>query len=153
MNETLAVIILPVTFVVALVHSAVARNPLHLWLAAFALIAFLRELHVQGTEDGVWVALFLLLVWAGLWWSRLVGPLHEGWMLPLLIGTFSIYALSLAISRRMFRDIPGLTFEAELHIPLEEVLENVAHLMLFVTVCAGSWRPILPPRAYSNTDR
>ncbi len=142
-NETAAIIILPVSLVVALFHASVARNPLHLWLAGFSLVAFLRELHFQGTDDGVWVALLVLLVWAGLWWRRLVGPLHEGRMLPLLVGTFSVYALSLAISRRMFRDIPGLTFEPELHIPLEEVLENVAHLMLFVTVCAGSWRPIV----------
>jgi len=56
--------------------------------------------------------------------------------------TMAVYFLSVLISRRVFRHI--LPCEKELHIPLEEVMETMAHLMMLGTsILAWRWGRII----------
>jgi hypothetical protein len=120
-----------------IIRTAVTRNPLHMLLAALTVSFTMREFHFFGTGRGIYVALAIIVVWGVLWRDRIADPLtdwrHTSW----LIATFAVYLLSQIIARRAFRGIPG---EHEIHRPLEECVETIAHLMFIVTALMGSWR-------------
>jgi hypothetical protein len=147
-NELYAVCILGLVFAVLILRCALQRNLLYLLLGGFALAAWLREIHFAWTHQGVYVLLLILIALAW-WWRERLKPLAQtGSFLPWFKGTLVIYLLSVLISRRIFKDLPIMLPDEELmHVPLEEVLENVAHSMLLITALVGSWnRPTAQTR-------
>ena len=55
-----------------------------------------------------------------------------------IVATFTTYALSQLIARRLFRHL-RLPQEADLHIYLEETVETTAHLMMIVVCILALW--------------
>lgn len=136
-NELYAVCILGLVFTLLIARSAWQRSLLYLLLAGFALAAWLREIHFEWTDTGVYVFLLVLIGLAWWWRERLKPMAQAGIFLPWFKGTLAAYFLSVLIARRVFRDL--LPNEELMHVPLEEVMENVAHSMLLVTAVVGSW--------------
>ncbi len=134
LQETLALVITVLAFVGFAIRYYRGRSPVHLILVVLAVVFFCREVHFAGTSSGVYVALVVIGAWA-IHWRRRLKPLMDGGQLRFwLVSTFATYLLSQLIARRVFRFLPH---ESELHIPLEEIVENVAHLMFFVTSFVG----------------
>ena len=130
-HETLALIILGLAVVSYGACGARGRRPIHLILAVFTTALFCREWHFAGSGIGVYVAGVLILGWGYLWRERLRPCWREEPFRWWLTGTLATYLLSVLISRRVFRHL--LPLEKELHVPLEEVTETTAHLMMLVT--------------------
>ncbi len=129
---------------VYIVRSFVTRNPLYILLAVLVTAMTIREIHFEKTpaepyiQKGIYIAAALVGVWGVLWRKRLIGPLagdrrHWSW----LTCTFAMYFISVVVSRRVFRFVPG---ERMMHRVLEEALETVAHAMFMVTCLLGNWR-------------
>ena len=81
----------------------------------------------------------MLAVLGLVWHERVLGflrrqPTVRVW----LVATGGTYVLSQAIARRAFRDV--MPNEAEVYSDMEEMIEVLSHLMLFVTLLVGSWR-------------
>jgi hypothetical protein len=137
LHERLA---MPILFVPLLVFSigAIVRRCSYLGLMAALCIAFFcREWHFKGTSRGVYVALIIIGILAIRYRHdiavRLKGSRLKIWM----IATMVTYALSQIIARRVFRHI--LPSEAIMHVPLEEVVETTAHLLLLITSLIAIW--------------
>ena len=105
-------------------------------MLAVALLC--REIHFAGTHHGIYVALAAISLWAWYWRERLSVPFNRGPLRPLLLSSFAVYIFSQLIARRIFRGI--LPDEARLHIPLEEVAENVGHLVLLATALVSGYQ-------------
>lgn len=136
--ETYAISVLPLALAAFLLKAWRTHRRLYLFMAAFALIALLREWHFAWTGKGVYLML-LALILAAAWQHRvLMSEARDGPFLPWFKGTLVVYFLGVLVARRVFRDI--LPDEQPIHVALEETLENVAHSMLLLTALAGSWK-------------
>lgn len=129
---------------VYILRAFVTRNPLYILLAVLVTAMTIREIHFEKTaaepyiQKGIYIAAGLVAVWGIAWHKRLIGPLtgdrrHWSW----LTCTFAMYFISVVVSRRVFKFVPG---ERMMHRVLEETLETVAHAMFIVTCLLGSWR-------------
>ncbi|HXG28054.1 MAG TPA: hypothetical protein VNJ47_04310 [Nevskiales bacterium] len=136
-NEAFAVGILALTVTLLVLRSAWQRSLLHLLLGGFAAAALLREIHYDWTDRGVYVLLLLLIGLAWGWRERLAPAARSGSFLPWFKGALAAYLLSVLVSRRVFRDL--LPNEPLMHVPIEEVMENLAHSLLLVSALVGSW--------------
>lgn len=110
---------------------AIRRTALHGIVLILATTMLCREIHFVGTHKGIYVAAVVIAVWAFLWRKRLAQPLNRGRIKPLLLATIFAYAVSIILSRRVFRGV--LPLENELHISMEEFMENAAHTLFFIT--------------------
>lgn len=82
----------------------------------------------------IYVALGFMAAWA-VWKDKKIITFVNRYPLvkTMTIGVFITYFISLLISRRVFKHIPIVPHEKELHIAFEEVSENFAH-MFFLTL-------------------
>lgn len=137
-NEFLAPIILATATVVMLTRWFGERQPLVLMLTVLDAVFLCRELHFAGTSKGVYVALFLLGIWAIYWWPNLRRDLRSNRTTPYLLFGFMTYVLSQAVARRAFRGILPLEATSDVfRTGLEEVLENLAHLTMLLVALRG----------------
>jgi len=112
----------------------------------FISVAFLqREIHFPGSDEILIVMGLVLLGWVWSWRGRLAASLAQGRRWPWLAATGMTYLFSQLIARRVFAGTP---LEHELHVWVEEAVENAAHLMLIVSAFAHRW----PRRSASTTD-
>jgi len=128
-HEVAALIILPVALAVCAARWAIRRDRLHLMLTALTAALLCREIHFAGTHRGIYVAGGLIALWAFLWRDTLKKTLHgtaKGRWLAVAIWS---YVVAFLIQRRALKFLPD---EDLLHVRLEEVSENVAHLLLLV---------------------
>jgi hypothetical protein len=149
LHETLAMVILPIAFVIFLARTWKFRHPLYILLTCLTGAFFLREWHFRGTSTGIYIALAVLgfLAWQ---WRKDLEVLHQWVPLKIwLIAAFLAYVLSQFIARRGFR-ILHLPLEKQLHVPLEEVLETVAHTMMLI-ISILSWR--FPPNHSADESK
>ncbi len=137
-NEVAALILLGIAGAVFALRSVLQRNPLYLLMAAFAVIAWLREWHADWIHHGVYYLLAGLMIWAWLWRDKIRPYALQGYFMPWLKSTVAIYVLGVLLARRAFRDF--LPNEEAVNTPLEETMENVAHGMLLIMSLLGSWR-------------
>jgi hypothetical protein len=127
------------------------RNPLCAILTGLAFAFTCREIHFTGTDLGVKVALVVLVVWTVLWRKRLTTPIanikHVRWVLA----SGFTYALCMLVQKRVFsaKHLGMIPNEDAIHIPLEEGLELVAHLLLLLSAVMGGWKTA-PPRGNPN---
>jgi len=106
-------------------------------LVSFLALAFLqREIHFPGSDEILIVMGLVLLGWVYAWWDRLAEPLALGHRWPWLAATGLTYLLSQLVARRVFSGFP---LEKELHVWVEEAVENTAHVMLVVSAFAHLW--------------
>lgn len=116
------------------------HNEFALVMFVLSLAFFCREWHFAGTSKGVYIVAAFVGVWFG-YRRKSIGTLIkdtpvEIWLWAALL----CYGMSLLISRRVFAEkYTGLLpMEEHYHIPLEESMETMAHLMLAAT-CLVAW--------------
>jgi hypothetical protein len=106
-------------------------------LVTFLALAFLqREIHFPGSDEILIVMGLVLIAWTYAWRDRLAEPLALGRRWPWLAATALTYVLSQLVARRVFRAVP---LEQELHVWVEEAIENTAHVMLVLSAFAHRW--------------
>jgi len=129
-QETAALVLMPAAVLVYSLRYALGRDRLHLVLLALSIAFLGREIHFTGTHRGVYVAMALIGVWCFVWRRSLLDGLRRNsrrtrWVVLMMWA----YAVAMLIQRRAFRVLPR---EADLHIQMEEMAENIAHLFLIV---------------------
>ena len=137
LQEQLALILLALSAGANAGRYCAQRQAWHLLLLVVTLVFFCRELHFNGTGVGIYVGLAVIGAWALRRRQRLLATLFRGQFRFWLISTAGTYVLALLIAQRAFKRI-YLPYEAELHIELEEIVENAAHLLLFITALVGT---------------
>lgn len=126
-----AVVIMSVVVLVFLVRVWKYGTMIDTVLFILAIAFLCREMHFAGTDNGVYMAVAFCVAFA--WWhrDRILEELSgKGQLKAAIFGTCWAYLLAFLIQRRVFKPhrVPLLPDEAEVHITLEEVLENAAHL-------------------------
>ncbi len=129
-QDTLAPYIVAVAVAVYGVRWAMRRERLHLVLGALSVAFLCREIHFEGTHRGIYLAVALIAVWCLAWrtslvWGLRAHPRRARWLV--LAGW--AYLMAILVQRRALRFLPS---EVDLHIQMEEVGENVAHVFLIV---------------------
>jgi len=129
-QETAALVLMPAAVLVYGLRYALGRDRLHLVLLALSIAFLCREIHFTGTHRGVYVAVALIGVWCFVWRRSLLDGLRRNsrrtrWIVMMMWA----YAVAMLIQRRAFRVLPR---EGDLHIQMEEMAENIAHLFLIV---------------------
>ncbi|MCP4374731.1 MAG: hypothetical protein GY794_00915 [bacterium] len=118
------------------------RNPLCAILTGLAFAFTCREIHFTGTDRGVKIALAILIAWTVIWRKRLAAPIanikHVRWVLA----SGLTYVLCMLVQKRVFKEkyLGMIPNEDAIHIPLEEGLELVAHLLLLLSAVMGGWK-------------
>ena len=105
-------------------------------LAVMSTNFLCRELHFVGTDNGVVIIAGLVLIWILLSKNRIWSSIEQAKLFQIsLAGTAFTYFFSILIARRVFsvNNLALLPNEANVHVALEEVLENIAHLFLIFT--------------------
>lgn len=128
-HEVAAPVILSAAVLVCAVRWLVRRDRLHLVLTVLAAALLCREIHFPGTHRGIYVAGAIIALWCVLWRKSLI---KQVWRTAkgrwLTVAVWS-YFVSLLIQRRALKFLPD---ETMMHIRLEEVTENVAHLLFLI---------------------
>jgi hypothetical protein len=102
-------------------------------LYVIALNFLCREIHFAGTDNAVVIIAAIVLIWVVYWRDRIWVKIKNAKIIQVaLVGTAFTYFLSILIARRVFSidHLALLPNEANVHVELEEVLENIAHLCL-----------------------
>ena len=136
-HEILAICLMGIAVILFLVRSLLFRLEIDYILLTMAVNFLCREIHFVGTDNGVVIVAAIVLVWAIYWKDRLWANIEKAKAVQIaLAGTIFTYSLSIIISRRVFsvEYLGGLPNEAIVHVALEEILENIAHLYL---ICTG----------------
>jgi len=125
-------------------------------LLTMALNFLCREIHFVGTDNGVVTVAAIVLVWTIYWKDRLWANIEKAKAVQIaLAGTAFTYFLSILIARRVFSvdNLGLLPNEANVHVALEEILENIAHLyLIFIGIFAFFSIPSKKPeKSDSNT--
>lgn len=139
-HETTAIVLLSIASGLFLMRAWLFRLELDYLLLVMAINFMCREIHFAGTDNGVVAVAVCVLMMALYWLDRIFAALKKAPLVRLaLAGTFLTYLLAQLIQRRVFRAgrIPLLPEEALLHVPLEEVTENIAHLYFIFIALAG----------------
>jgi hypothetical protein len=109
-----------------------------------------REIHFIGTNNAVVIVAAIILVWIFYWRDRIWKNIENAKVVRIaLVGTAFTYFLSILIARRVFSidHLALLPNEANVHVELEEVLENIAHLyLIFIGVAAIFTIPSKKPK-------
>jgi hypothetical protein len=139
-HETLAIFLMSIAVILFLVRSILYRLEIDYILFAIALNFLCREIHFAGTDNAVVIIAAIVLVWIVYWRDRIWAKIESAKIVQVaLVGTAFTYFLSILIARRVFSidHLSLLPNEANVHVELEEVLENIAHLyLIFIGVVA-----------------
>ena len=126
------------------------RTLFTLMLASFAVALFLRELHFTGTNNGFYLAVIILAVWASAKREEIREFISNRWIAGLLACAVWTYFVTKLFDRHYFSFLPNyVAWENN----AEESLETLGHLMVFVAVVLtlrlGSLRQGHKPRGQS----
>ena len=139
-HEILAIYLMSVAVVIFLVRSLLYRLEIDCILLIMAVNFLCREIHFIGTDNAVVIVAAIVLVWVLYRKDRLWAEIEKAKAVQIaLVGTAFTYFLSILIARRVFsvHHLGLLPDEAKVHIALEEVLENIAHLyLIFIGILA-----------------
>jgi len=134
-HEILAICLMGIAVILFLVRSLLYRLEIDYILLTMAVNFLCREIHFVGTDNGVVIVAAIVLVWIFYWKDRIWANIEKAKPVQIaLVGTAFTYALSIVIARRVFsvEYLGLLPNEANVHVALEEILENIAHLYLIV---------------------
>ena len=141
-NESIALWLVAIIFVILLTKSLISRDSLIIYLTVLALVFFIREFHDTvftffgssyqfETKKLFYCLLVGMCLWAFGWREKLFDCLNRSRILKAsLFGVLWTYLFSQLIARRVFRGI--FPNESLLHIPMEETVETFAHLFFLV---------------------
>ena len=136
-NESMALVLVGISIAGFGIQAIKYKQEFQFFMLALCTAFFCREWHFAGTSNGIYVALGILAVWFFKRQRQIDGFFKGNSVEPWFWATFSCYALSQAIARRVFRYV-ALPREEEMHIYLEESVETMAHVVMIIT-CAVSW--------------
>ena len=149
-HEILAIFLMSSVVILFLVRSLLYRLEIDYILLTMAVNFLCREIHFTGTSNAVVIVAAIVLVWIFYWKERLWANIEHAKAVQIaLAGTAFTYFLSIVISRRVFSVsyLGLLPNEAHVHVALEEVLENIAHLyFIFIGILAFFDIPSKKPR-------
>lgn len=140
LHENIAVPILVVAVIAWLLRTRQEYSTYFALITFQVFVFMLREIHFEGAGtivnvgSAITVVLVLRLAWRTDWNVQL--PKIDWRQVSALTATVATYAVAILIQRRVFRGVPG---EARLHVALEEVSENFAHLW-FLASCFIGWK-------------
>lgn len=132
-HEILAICLMGIAVILFLVRSLLFRLEIDYILLTMAANFLCREIHFVGTDNGVVIVAAIVLAWVIYWKDRLWANIEKAKAVQIaLAGTAFTYFLSILIARRVFsvNHLGLLPNEAGVHVALEEILENIAHLYL-----------------------
>jgi hypothetical protein len=154
-HEVLAICLMSIAVILFLVRSLLYRLEFDYILLAIAVNFLCREIHFIGTDNGVVIVGAIVLVWIFYWKARIWRNIENARLVQLaVVGTVFTYFLAILVQRRVFSidHLALLPNEAILHGPLEEVLENIAHLYLvFIGIFAFFCIPSKEPEKRDQT--
>ena len=119
--------------VLFLMRAVFCRMEIEYILAVMSINFLCRELHFVGTDNAVVIVAGIVLIWVLLRKKQIWTNIRHARLFQVsLVGTAFTYFLSILIARRVFSidHLALLPNEANVHVALEEVLENIAHLFL-----------------------
>jgi hypothetical protein len=125
-HEILAICLMGIAVILFLVRSLLYRLEIDYILLTMAVNFLCREIHFIGTDNAVVIY----------WKDRIWGNIENAKSVQIaLAGTTFTYFLSIVIARRVFSvdNLGLLPNEQGVHVALEEILENIAHLYLILT--------------------
>lgn len=137
LHEGLAIVLVSAAFLILLLRVRRGHGPYFVWFSFLVGSLLFREIHLPWTGKTIYVCLVVALIWGVCWRERILPRLVERRSFPWLFATLFTYFFSQLIARRVFRGMPN---ESLLHVPLEEVTETMAHVMLIVTSFVGKWQ-------------
>lgn len=125
--EIAAVVVSALLLLIAAVRYFLTRQPFFLWSSALFLLIMCREIHFAGTDAAIFIGLAIL--WAMLLYKyeNFEPYAASPWVINLLVAGFFTYFLSQTVDQRWWRMIPA---EDVVHVPLEETLEVVGHILI-----------------------
>jgi len=139
-----------IAVILFLVRSLLYRLEIDYVLLTMAVNFLCREIHFIGTNNAVIIVAAIILVWVFYWRDRIWKNIENAKVVKVaLVGTAFTYFLSILIARRVFSidHLALLPYEANVHVELEEVLENIAHLyLIFIGVAAFFTIPSKKPK-------
>jgi len=140
-HEVIAPPILALT--VVLLAAAWWRTRAELVLALLVVsVAFLcREIHFAGSDLLAHLTLLVVTLWTWRRWPQMRATLAAWPARCWLVASFASYVLSQVVARRLFRGLPN---ERALHVPVEEFLETVAHVLFLWTAWLAFRGPVPP---------
>ena len=149
-HETLAICLMSIAVVLFLVRSLLYRLEIDYILLTMAVNFLCREIHFIGTDNAVVIVAAIVLAWAFYWKDRILANIENAKAVQIaLAGTAFTYFLSIVIARRVFSidNLGLLPNEANVHVALEEILENIAHLyLIFIGILAFYCIPSKKPK-------
>ena len=134
-NEAIAMPLVLVSVVSYGVLARKKRNEFAMALAVLSTGFFLREWHFAGTSLGVYIVAAGVAGWFVVRRNRMKKLIKNTPVEIWLWAAGLCYVLSQVIARRVFaaNHLGWLPMEEAYHIPLEETMETMAHVMLALT--------------------
>jgi hypothetical protein len=132
-HEQIAIGLMGAATVLFLIRAVFYRMETDYILSVMSINFLCRELHFVGTDNAVVVVAGLVLIWVLLRKNQIWTSIRHAKLFQIsLAGTAFTYFFSILIARRVFSidHLALLPNEANVHVALEEVLENIAHLFL-----------------------
>lgn len=132
-HEHIAIGLMGVATALFVMRAFCYRMEVDFILAVMSVNFLCREIHFVGTDNGVVIVAAFVLIWVLLRKNQIWASIEHAKLLQIsLSGTAFTYLLSILIARRAFSIdyLAVLPNEAHVHVALEELIENIAHLML-----------------------
>lgn len=126
-QEIIAPSILAIAILVSSLYWARAADFCSHWLLLLSAALFCRELHFWGTNNGIYLAIILLLWYASRHTERMRSFLQSRCCVSLFAGAVFTYGLSKTFDRGYWMKIAGWP---DWQDTMEESLESTAHLMI-----------------------
>jgi hypothetical protein len=139
-HERIAIGLMVVATMLFLGRAVCIRMEIDFILAVMSINFLCRELHFTGTDNAVVIVAGLVLIWILFHKTQIWASIKQAEFFQIsLTGTAFTYFLSLLVARRVFSTsyLALLPNEANMHVALEEVLENIAHLFLIFSGIAA----------------
>jgi len=157
-QEKAALFLMGTTIFLLVVATIKFRNVASLFFLILAVNFLIRELDgtmmdlpFLGTikfrsKEYINVAMGLMAAW-GLWQERKMIKFFYDYSFVkiMFIGVFISYLSSQLIARRLFKHIKILPNEEQLHISMEEITENTAHVFFLCFALLLLWHAFHPP--------
>ena len=135
--ENLALLICFTFSTACVIKFLIYRQLFYLWCFGLTLTFFAREVHFAGTSAAVYFSLLLHLFLALNFREKFSPYLRQPVFLTVLAIGFTCYFISQTTDQRWWRGFP---YEAVVHVPLEESMEIIGHLIVCSTLLF--WHPL-----------
>lgn len=142
-NEVLAMPLIGLASLMFAISAYRNKNEFYWLLAVLTLGFFCREWHFAGTHKGVYVVFAFCVLWGLVRIKHVFPTFLKGNTRYWVVAGGCTYALAVLVQRRLFAEhhLGILPLEGDLHIHLEETIENTAHLtMLICSLLLCPWK-------------